>query len=82
MLLLAALLSADAVLTLTTDPPSPPVVVATPLPLTLAQPMTPLVPMGGVQVPPEQVPLAQTVPHWPQCAALFDVLTQLPEHSV
>jgi hypothetical protein len=52
---LAALESAEAVLTSMVLLVEPPVVVVTPFPETAAQPMTPLVVMPPMQVPFEQV---------------------------
>jgi hypothetical protein len=64
---LAALESAEAVLTSTVLLVEPPVVVVTPFPETAAQPMTPVVIVTPWQLPFEQVwPVAQRVPHAPQ----------------
>ena len=56
----AALARLDASLTETTSPPSPPVVVLTPSPLTEAQPLTPLGWTTEPQLPLVQTPLSQT----------------------
>ena len=71
---LTALCRSEAVLTLVTEPPSPPVVVLIPSPATEAQPITPVVTV--VQLPFEQVPLAQLVPQLPQLAGSVWVSTQ------
>ena len=74
---LAALESAEAVLTSTVLLVEPPVVVVTPLPETAAQPMTPLVVEPPMQVPFEHVwPLVQARPHMPQLATSVCVLMQ------
>lgn len=74
---LAALESAEAVLTSMVLLVEPPVVVVTPLPETAAQPMTPVVVMPPMQVPFEHVwPVVQARPQAPQLATSLVVLMQ------
>src|SRR5690606_1448640 len=79
---LAALDNAELPFTETTSPPSPPVVVFTPSPLTEAQPTSSPVPCTGLQVPLLQPPLAQALPQLPQFAGSLMVSTQPSLHSV
>ena len=73
---LAALESAEAVLTSMVLLVEPPVVVVTPLPETAAQPMTPVVVVPPMQVPFEHVwPVVHALPHMPQFATSLVVFT-------